>query len=97
MFKVICIIKPNTNTAFPGTQWPPVEVGDTFTVAEVEEYQGRTWYAFIGIDDHFVYDAELFARISDITDEEIEEEYQEQEAADLDRQFAKIVHEYENA
>lgn len=95
MFKVICITKPDsfTNT---GVVAPIIIVGNTYEVTEVEELGGHTWYALAGIDPQFVYDAILFAKISGISMGEIEEEYQEQEAASLDREFAKIVHEYEN-
>lgn len=40
------------------------------------------------------YHVKLFAAVSDIDEVEIAEE---REAAALDREFAKIVHEYENA
>lgn len=97
-FKVICVT--NKKTGPNGHDAPQLEIGSTYTVVKSAPYTNGVAYKLAEVDPTppFKYFCgKYFAPISGISDEEIEEEYQEQEAADLDRQFAKIVHEHENA
>lgn len=91
MPKVICVHPPCRSAKYPHA--PIIEVGDILEVKDVEEFRGKSWYHFVGISDDYAYGVELFAPISGISNEEIEEENQEQEASHMDRVWNGIVRE----
>jgi hypothetical protein len=100
MIKVICT--GELEGIGEGVNYLQPEIGSPYTVVgeEVDPEDNATMYSlaeFPPKDGHlFIFDSRAFSPISGITDQEIEEEYQEQEAASLDAEFARIVHEYEN-
>lgn len=95
MFEVICIREVKSNSAGCA---PVVVVGGKYTVVEVVSHPEESDYYILAEDQpDNCYKASLFARMDGPDERERLEAWQEEQAAEYDRQFHDIINEAENA
>lgn len=88
----MCVVECN-HDLLGNNNFPKIQVGDTVTVSGEMDFDGKHFYCFLETGVGHYYDATAFSPISGISNEEIEEENQDQEADHLQRVWEGIVRE----